>query len=85
MAEGVVKWYDAAKGTGVIETETQEELPVHRSALRDEAMQGLHAGDVVAFRPGRNKFGRRAALDVRRIGWIEDEGEDSDVPREWTF
>lgn len=83
MPEGVVKQFDAQKGTGIIETEAQEELPVHRSAIADEGLKSLHPGDLVSFKVGRNRFGRRAALEVNRIGWEEE--EDGDTPREWTF
>lgn len=81
--EGVVRSYEPGKGTGVIELPSGEELPVHRSALADEGLQALHRGDVVTFRIGRNRFGRRAALEVERVGWEEE--DDSDTPREWSF
>ena len=84
MPEGKVLNYDAERGLGTIESETGEELPVHVSALIDQAATGLHAGDAVSFKVGRNKFGRRAALQVQRIGW--EEGDDPDgPPREWSF
>lgn len=84
MAQGTVKTFDLEKGSGLIEAEDGEELRVHRSALVDEAQQGLYPGDIVSFRVGRDRFGRRAALEVRRIGWEEQE-EDDDTPREWSF
>ncbi len=56
---------------------------MHRSALQEDTLGGLHSGDIVEFRVGRNRFGRTAALDVHRIGW-EDEPDD-DGPGEWTF
>jgi len=80
--EGVVKEFDAERGTGVILAREGEELPVHRSAIADEGLRALHVGDIVEFTIGRNRFGRRCALQVRRVGW--EEGE-SDEPREWTF
>lgn len=83
MPEGKVIHFDPAKGAGIIETESGEELPVHKSALGEGQSVGLYAGDLVEFTVGRNKFGKRAAQDVRRIGWEEE--EDSDEPREWNF
>ena len=85
MPEGVVKSYDQEKHSGIIETEQMEELPVHRSALLEAAANGLYPGDLVSFKIGRNRFGKRAALEVRRIGWEEDGGGDDEAPREWQF
>ena len=84
IGQGVVQRFDADKGVGEIEAEDGKVFAVHRSALRDEALSGIFAGDIVEFRVGRNRFGRPAALDVRRIGW-EDEEDEGGAPREWTF
>jgi CspA family cold shock protein len=80
--EGVVKEFDAQRGLGVILTRDGEELSVHHSAIEDEGLRTLHPGDIVSFAVGRNKFGRRCAVQVRRIGW---EDAESDEPREWSF
>ncbi|MDH4248449.1 MAG: cold shock domain-containing protein [Deltaproteobacteria bacterium] len=85
MPQGLVKEYDPGKGIGIIETDQREEIPVHRSALEDSASQGLYAGDLVEFRIGKNRFGKRTALEVRRVGWEHGEGDEDDEPREWTF
>lgn len=84
IGQGVVRRFDADKGVGEIEAENGAVFAVHRSALRDEALSGIFAGDIVEFRVGRNRFGRPAALEVRRIGW-EDEEDEGGAPREWTF
>ena len=84
MTQGVVKDFDLEKGMGEIEAESGEVFSVHRSALRDEALSGIYAGDIVEFSVGRNRHGRRVAQEVRRIGWEEGVGED-DEPREWNF
>ena len=81
--EGKVISFDAVKGVGMILAESGEELPVHRSAIVEGGPEGIYVGDVVEFRTGRNRFGRRAAVDVRRIGWDEDDPDGA--PREWTF
>ena len=84
VSKGSVKFYDLEQGRGEIEAENGEMLPVHRSALLDDALSGLYSGDIVEFKAGRDRFGRRSALEVRRVGW--EEGEDEDAPpREWTF
>ena len=85
MMEGVVRRFDAHKGHGFIETrDSREEITVHRKDFNDEGLSALHPGDVVAFKLGRNKFGRRAALRVQVIGWEAEEDPDA-APREWTF
>lgn len=84
ILQGTVQSFDLARGLGEIQTESGEVYSVHRSALRDEALSGIYPGDVVEFVAGRNRFGHRAALEVRRVGWEEDEG-DPDTPREWSF
>jgi len=84
MPEGIVKHFDPDRGTGAIETESGDELFVHRSALADDGPRDLFPGDVVEYTLGRNRRGRPAAVNVRRIGWVEEE-DDADEPREWTF
>jgi len=83
ILQGTVLSYDPDRGTGEVQTEAGETFAVHRSALRDEALRGIYPGDIVEFVAGRNRFGRTAALEVRRVGW--DEEEDDGNPREWTF
>ena len=83
MIEGRVVDFDPVRGTGTIEADSGELLPVHRSAIVDDQSATLFSGDLVAFSLGRNKFGKRAAQDVKRIGWEEE--DDSDEPREWNF
>lgn len=85
ILQGTVLSYDAGRGAGEIQTEQGETFPVHRTALHEEAARGLHPGDIVEFTPGRNRFGHKAALEVRRIGWEEDDAGTDDEPREWTF
>lgn len=82
--QGTVLQFDPGRGLGEIQTESGETFSVHRNALRDEALSGIFPGDIVEFVAGRNRFGHKAALEVRRVGW-EDEDGDDDTPREWTF
>ncbi len=79
--EGVVKEFDTSRGLGIIVTQDGEELSVHHTAIEDEGLRALHPGDIVEFAIGKNKFGRRCAVHVKRIGWEEG----SDEAREWTF
>ena len=81
--QGTVQSFDPDRGIGEIQTEAGEVFSVHRSELRDEALSGIYPGDIVEFVAGRNRFGRPAAQEVRRVGWDDDDGGDN--PREWTF
>ena len=83
MTEGVVKSYDQDRGQGINKDDEGEELTVHRTGLAEEEPGSLFPGDIVEFTKGRNKWGRPAALNVKKIGW-EDENDDSE-PKEWTF
>ena len=80
--QGTVLEYDQTRGIGMIESETGEAISFHKTALGEGATKGLYPGDVVEFKVGRNRFGRRAALEITLIGWEES---DSDSPGEWTF
>ena len=82
IVQGTVRDFDPARGHGEVETEDGRVYAVHRNDLRDEALQGVYPGDIVEFVIGRNRFGRPAAQEVRRVGW--EEGGD-DGPGEWTF
>lgn len=79
--EGVVREFDTSRGSGIIITRDGEELPVHHTGIDEDGLRALHPGDIVEFAIGRNKFGRRSAVAVKRVGWEEE----SDEPREWTF
>jgi CspA family cold shock protein len=79
--EGVVREFDLSRGAGIILGRDGEELPVHHTGIDEEGLRALHPGDIVEFAVGRNRFGRRTAVSVRRIGWEEE----ADEAREWTF
>lgn len=46
--QGIVKWYDAVKGFGFIQTEEGKDFFVHRSGLNDPTF-GLDTGQAVSF------------------------------------
>ena len=46
--KGTVKWYDAVKGYGFIESEDNKDLFVHRSGVKDSVF-ALEAGQEVEF------------------------------------
>ena len=82
--EGKVIAFDAQKGVGTIRADNGEELGVHRSAIAEGGQGQLFPGDMVEFTVGRNRWGRRAALAVSRIGWDEEDDPDG-APGEWMF
>jgi CspA family cold shock protein len=48
MAKGKVKWYDEIKGYGFIESETGDDIFVHRTGL-DNSFNGLETDQKVVF------------------------------------
>ena len=46
--QGIVKWYDAVKGVGFIQTSDNKDVFVHRSGIKD-AHLGLETGQKVEF------------------------------------
>ncbi len=48
MPKGKVKWYNDIKGYGFIESETGEDIFIHRSDL-DKSYLGLEQGQLVEF------------------------------------
>ena len=46
--KGTVKWYDAVKGYGFIQTEDDKDVFVHRSGVKDNVFS-LEAGQSVEF------------------------------------
>ena len=46
--KGTVKWYDAVKGFGFIQSEDNKDLFVHRSGVKDNVFS-LEAGQSVEF------------------------------------
>ena len=48
LMKGTVKWYDAVKGFGFIQSEDNKDLFVHRSGVKDNVFS-LEAGQSVEF------------------------------------
>jgi len=49
LAEGVVKWFSAAKGYGFIKQENGQDLFVHFSSINMQGFRTLQEGDRVSF------------------------------------
>lgn len=54
--KGTVKWYDAVKGFGFIQSEDNKDLFVHRSGVKDNVFS-LEAGQSVEFEIKENDKG----------------------------
>lgn len=63
MTKGTVKWYNDAKGFGFIETESKEDIFVHRTGLA-EKVSYLQEGQQVSFEVKQGKKGLEA-YDVK--------------------
>lgn len=49
MAEGIVKWFNDAKGYGFIEQDNGPDVFVHFSVIQAEGFKSLTEGDKVTF------------------------------------
>jgi len=58
--EGIVKWFDADKGYGFIQSESGDVF-VHYSAIQGEGFKTLHEGQRVAFDIVQGSRGPQAA------------------------
>lgn len=58
--QGVVDWFNAAKGYGFIKREGGDDVFVHYSAIRGEGFRELQPGDKVEFGVIDGKKGKQA-------------------------
>ena len=64
--EGVVKWFDAAKGYGFIARDGAPDVFVHFSAINGKGYRSLNEGDRVEFEIVDGPKGKQAS-DVRPL------------------
>ena len=62
---GKVKWFNAEKGYGFIETENGSDVFVHFSAIQSEGFKTLEEGQPVQFDVTQGNRGDQAANVVR--------------------
>lgn len=67
MALGTVKWFNAEKGYGFIESPEGPDVFVHYSAIQAEGFRTLDEGDRVEFEITAGRDGRSQAADVRKV------------------
>jgi CspA family cold shock protein len=61
MAQGTVKWFNAAKGYGFISREDGEDVFVHYSAIAGDGFRSLEEGQSVEFEVTEGRKGPQAA------------------------
>jgi len=66
MAEGQIKWYSEKKGYGFIETDTENDIFVHSTGIKDHGFFVLQKLDRVSFDIRETPRGKQA-VNVRRI------------------
>ena len=65
---GIVKWFNGAKGYGFIEREAGPDVFVHFSAIRGEGFRNLEEGQSVEFSVEQGQKGLQAT-NVAVVGW----------------
>lgn len=66
MSVGTVKWFNATKGYGFIESEEQEsDVFVHITAVQAAGMTDLKEGQKVSFELETGRNGKTSAVDLK--------------------
>ena len=63
--QGVVKWFNGAKGYGFIQRSTGEDVFVHFSAIQEKGYKTLNEGESVEFELQQGPKGLSAANVLR--------------------
>lgn len=61
MAQGTVKWFNAAKGFGFISREDGDDVFVHHTAIVGDGYRSLDEGQKVSFEVTQGKKGPQAS------------------------
>jgi CspA family cold shock protein len=67
MAEGKVKWFNADKGYGFIERESDDDLFVHISEIQGDGVKNLAEGQAVSFTEATGQKGKPEATQVTAL------------------
>ena len=59
--QGTVKWFNASKGFGFIQRQTEEDVFVHFSAIQADGYKSLNDGQAVEFEVVRGPKGLQAS------------------------
>jgi CRISPR-associated protein (TIGR03986 family) len=81
MAEGIVKWFDAAKGFGFIRREGEDDLFIHLTQWRGPEGRFPQRGDRVTFTVGPGLKGKMEAKGVQLVAAGETEARAGPRPR----
>lgn len=65
MAQGVVKWFNDAKGFGFIEQESGPDVFVHFSVIQVEGFKSLSQGQQVQFEIVESQKGPQASNVIK--------------------
>ncbi|AGX02021.1 MULTISPECIES: cold-shock protein [Bacillaceae] len=65
MNTGKVKWFNAEKGFGFIETSEGQDVFVHFSAIQSEGFKSLEEGEAVTFEIVEGNRGPQASNVVK--------------------
>ena len=65
MATGKVKWFNASKGFGFIESDEGGDVFVHHNDIQAEGFRSLAEGDAVSFEVVQGDKGPRATNVVK--------------------
>jgi cold shock protein len=66
MSNGLVKWFNDAKGFGFITTDEGNDVFVHFSAIQGDGFRSLSEGDAVSFDVEKGTKGLQAVNVVKQ-------------------
>ena len=66
MTTGKIKWFNPAKGYGLIEQEGSKDVFLHVSALEEAGIDTLQEGEAITFEIGENK-GKENAINIKKV------------------
>jgi CspA family cold shock protein len=66
MSNGLVKWFNDAKGFGFITTDEGNDVFVHFSAIQGDGFRSLAEGDAVSFDVEKGTKGLQAVNVVKQ-------------------